>query len=376
MPDAIPDPDMFRNAINPSFREQAVMDRCRRRFAGHRAVSASLPGRRPRPCPEAISADDVGMLVVNYRNEPVGLRVFDPDKLGPDGKPGTQAGGLNELGVNVNPDAGDLAFALQSRADRAIPAEHGHPVWGTRLYPPLSRRHRQRRPLHADDARFMPGTWCGSRSRPAATEHEHNATIHGVKWLQGGSGHGAAPNSGWRNAQNDGISQQFTFTMPVNADSGAVRKPADYAYSVDASQDGWWSGMWGLMRVYNLSQRGPRGAPSETRCRSASPTPMSLTVPARSTAPGSRVLRPDGRTGQRRAAAMTVDELTNRRTREPGMTTCRATRPTIMSAVRSIPNGGTLVYNPRGTGEPAQFQGPLHDPTAHAATCTPRTWCR
>ena len=65
-----------------------------------------------RPCPEAISADDPGFLVVNYRNEPVGLRVYDPDKLGPDGKPGTQADG----------PAGDLAFALQSRTDRKIAA--------------------------------------------------------------------------------------------------------------------------------------------------------------------------------------------------------------------------------------------------------------
>ena len=54
--------------------------------------------------PEAISADDVGMLVVNYRNEPVGLRVFDPATNGPDGKPGTQTAGKG----------GDLAFALAS----------------------------------------------------------------------------------------------------------------------------------------------------------------------------------------------------------------------------------------------------------------------
>ena len=52
------------------------------------------------------------MLVVNYRNEPVGLRIFDPNKLGPDGKPGMQADG----------ERGDLAFALQSRTDRAIAA--------------------------------------------------------------------------------------------------------------------------------------------------------------------------------------------------------------------------------------------------------------
>ena len=45
-------------------------------------------------------------------------------------------------------------------------------------------------------------------------EESHNATIHGMKWLQGGSGYGFAPNSGWRNAQHAGISEQFTFASP------------------------------------------------------------------------------------------------------------------------------------------------------------------
>ena len=30
-------------------------------------------------------------------------------------------------------------------------------------------------------------------------EEMHNATIHGMKWLQGGSGYGFDPVSGWRN---------------------------------------------------------------------------------------------------------------------------------------------------------------------------------
>ena len=57
-----------------------------------------------RPCPQAIDAQDPGVLVVNYRHEPVGLRIYDPNKIGPDGKPGMQADG----------ERGDLAFALAS----------------------------------------------------------------------------------------------------------------------------------------------------------------------------------------------------------------------------------------------------------------------
>lgn len=75
------------------------------------------------------------MFVVNYRNEPLALRVFDPNKVGPDGKRGMQADGLG----------GDLAYALQTRTDRAIPAmnlapsaitQAVGPTGGTTLFPP------------------------------------------------------------------------------------------------------------------------------------------------------------------------------------------------------------------------------------------------
>ena len=55
------------------------------------------PGGVPRPCPEAISADDPGTMVVNYRNEPVALRVRNPFT-------NTQAAG----------EKGDLSMAFRS----------------------------------------------------------------------------------------------------------------------------------------------------------------------------------------------------------------------------------------------------------------------
>jgi hypothetical protein len=240
--------DTFRFSINPSYRQEPLSDEGVKqtfpdivRFPP--TCPGSVPGAEvPRPCAEAISADDVGMLVANYRNEPIGLRVFDPDRLGPDGKPGMQAEGL----------AGDLAYALQTRDDRAIAAFNTK--LGDTPYPPLNNG------LHDGDP-FTPmlRTYSGDlvkiKIQAGSTEHEHNATVHGVKWLQGGSGHGASPNSGWRNAQNDGISEQFTFTAPMTANIGQVRStPSDYAYSVDSSQDGWWTGMWGIMRSYQDNQ--------------------------------------------------------------------------------------------------------------------------
>lgn len=81
---APPTADTFRNAINPSVKQAAAPV-----FPDIVRFPPICPGGLPRPCPEAISADEPGTFVVNYRNEPVGLRVFDPTAPGPDGKPGT-----------------------------------------------------------------------------------------------------------------------------------------------------------------------------------------------------------------------------------------------------------------------------------------------
>jgi hypothetical protein len=104
----------FRNAINPSFRQVPP--------AGREKDLIFFPNQcqngSPRPCAEAIAADDVGTQVVNYRNEPIGLRVFNPVTK-------TQTAG----------DAGDLSRALESRTDRAIAALNVQP----NFYPPLTK---------------------------------------------------------------------------------------------------------------------------------------------------------------------------------------------------------------------------------------------
>jgi manganese oxidase len=76
----------FRNAINPSFRQAPPAGR----EADLYFFPNECPDGSPRPCAEAIAADDVGTMVVNYRNEPIGLRVFDPAR--PPGTPVTSRG--------------------------------------------------------------------------------------------------------------------------------------------------------------------------------------------------------------------------------------------------------------------------------------------
>lgn len=350
----------FRFAINPPARKQAnpvfpdlVLEL---------ATTANNPLDNfcpVRPCPQAIDVQDPGVLVVNYRMEPLALRVFDPKRVGPDGKPGMQANGL----------PGDLAFGLQSRTDRKIPELNVMPDGNTVI-------HGTKFPPHINAAGFTGGdpftpmmrSYQGDivrvKIQAGGHEEEHNATIHGVKWLQAGSGHGSAPNSGWRNAQASGISEQFTLrapVLPVDLNRGPI---ADYAYSMDASNDGWWSGMWGVLRTYEQQRAdlfklpGPNTGP----VRIANQQDFNGVCP---------------RTAPIRSYDITA-VTANAALRNLLGVTVAPTGPvgTMHVGGQLDPAGGTLVYNHRNTTVSGNFvdpdgevvnlthQGPLHDPTA------------
>jgi hypothetical protein len=339
--------DAFRFAINPPAKQQInpVFPDIYVEVAG-----GGIPGCPMRPCPQAISVDDPGLFVVNYRNEPVGLRVFDPNRVGPDGKPGTQAAGLQ----------GDLALALQSRDDRAIPQLNRQPtqntvINGTRFPPPLQFGDITPGDPFTPMLRTFAGDIVRVKTIAGSHEEEHNMTIHGLKWLQGGSSHGASPNSGWRNAQANAIAEQFTLSMPiVPIEGNTTRRFIDYAYSVDASKDGWWSGIWGLLRSFET----PRNDLFEL------PTTL---VPVK--------LDNDSTTGfvgvcpaaaPVRAYDVTAVEANRVLPPNPNVL-IRDLFPNGHTGAAPLNNNRTLVYNHRTTtvsGQGTTHQGPLHDPTA------------
>ncbi len=345
---AEPSADSFRSAINPPHRLRAdeVYPEVHR-------DAALCPGGLPRPCPMAISTQDPGTFVVNYRNEPVGLRVYDPKRPGPDGKPGMQAEGK----------AGDLAFALQSRTDRALSAFNT--VTGDTPYAPLTGD------LDAGDPftpmmRAYSGDIVKVKIQAGGYEEEHGSTIHGMKWLQGGSGFGRAPNSGWKNAQAAGISEQFTLSTPVVADFSQRGDTADYAWAVNSSYDGWWNGSWGLLRNYSKLRKDLAPLPGNSKpVRLANAKDFNGVCPK--TAPVRRYAV---------TAALANDILGN----PHGVSIIPADESGQMHVGGPLnPEGGTLIYNPRSTvTRPYQFipddpgeaivtmggkQGPLHDPT-------------
>jgi hypothetical protein len=209
-------------------------------------------GTIPRPCAEAINIGHSSMWVVNYRNEPVALRVFDPSKTGPDGSSGSQADG----------QAGDLALAFQSRNDRAISLLNDS--FGRSPYPQESYCQGNGDGINCDRGPGDPFTpimrayendIVKVKIQVGATEEQHQTTIHGVKWLSNGSGFGRSPNSGWRNFQSHGISEQFTLHMPVIPDRQDRGNATDYLYATDATRDGIWGGTWGILRTYKNGQQ-------------------------------------------------------------------------------------------------------------------------
>jgi hypothetical protein len=183
------------------------------------------------PCPEAISAADQGTMSVNYRNEPVPLRIRNPST-------NTQASGA----------AGDLSKVYKSNITRADPAFNVQP----NFYPPLTGGVQPGDPF-TPLLRVYENDKVQIRILVGAHEETHNLTINGHKWLhQPGTPQDtlAVNNSGFRNSQIAGISEHFEFLTGKESLMGG-RASIDYLYQNSASVDGQWNGVWGLLRVYN-----------------------------------------------------------------------------------------------------------------------------
>ncbi|WP_232380010.1 multicopper oxidase domain-containing protein [Polyangium fumosum] len=170
-------------------------------------VEAPLPlavTHEPFP-PEAISAADPGTMLINYRNEPIPLRIGKP---GPDGTLVQKDGPVGEM---QNVFRSDLHGEPSTPILEAYPEDEVH-------------------------IRLIQG----------AHEEQHVWALHGNKWLY----EFADPESGYANSNPIGISEHLEFVMPSNQWSTSTGADlVDYLYASTPTDD-LWNGMWGLMRCY------------------------------------------------------------------------------------------------------------------------------
>ncbi|HJX27380.1 MAG TPA: copper oxidase, partial [Thermoanaerobaculia bacterium] len=273
-----PDPP---NAINPPGRREIGLPDLLAR-----PVTCPGSGAAP-PCPELVSADEPGTMSVNYRNEPLALRVRDPNS--------------NMQAANQQ---GDLSFAFSSisRADTSLNSQPG-------FYLPLTNDMGSYDPF-TPLMRAYENDRVQIRVVTASQEEGHNFSIHGVKWLFEPS----EPNSGYRSSQMMGLSEHFEFIIPQ-----LVKKPSgdsvDRLWMAGSSTDDLWNGLWGLLRSY-------------TGLR-----PDLMALPD----------NPNGRSGIDPGAVGAYDFSC------PKSATVRTFDVTAVTAANALPNG-RLVYNSRVDG--------------------------
>jgi hypothetical protein len=216
----------------------------------------------PTPNPTIISGGRYGTYSLNYRNEPIPLRVTPRE------------------GGDSLPNATDLSFAFAS-----IPRNDGdlscqpipfNPI-GTPCKPvasnPSTQGFKYPNPLIPPGPtapqgldpftpllRAYQGDKVQIRTLVGAHLVLHSFHIPALKWLY----EPTSPNSGYRNTQGMGISEHFEmlFRLPYATPTlipGTQTAGTDYLYQADAGMDGVVNGLWGILRSFDLSKAPPGG---------------------------------------------------------------------------------------------------------------------
>lgn len=171
--------------------------------------------------PEAISTDHHNPYLINYKHEPIPLRIAERDSKGDFSslRASTCDSHVDSHGQLCNP--ADPAYVFSSLAP------HGDP-----FLPPL-------RAYESDKVQI--------RLIQGAQEVQHSFSVHGLNWKR----EGFNPTAPWVNAQEIGISEHFELqTMDI---PNAAQAHVDHLFKVNSS-DGLWNGAWGMLRVFNGAQ--------------------------------------------------------------------------------------------------------------------------
>ncbi len=260
--------DQSRREFNLAFADFAIVyDQNNKPVSSPLKMELELPVGVVHPNaarPESISAGDPGSQLLNYRNEPIPLRIGKSlaeqfvQKTIADSYPACRISVEREScsdsdqACNVRNqektceqgamacimklcDPGDMANVFSSKTHVGQASASGYKfadeAAGTRE--------------PGDPATPLLTAYQGDKVQirlvQGGQEENHVFTMHGVNWLsQPGS-----PNSGYMNGQHIGISEHFEFDVKTMVE----RRQGDYKYSASAT-DNLWDGTWGLMRAY------------------------------------------------------------------------------------------------------------------------------
>ncbi|MDT7809657.1 MAG: manganese oxidase [Acidobacteriota bacterium] len=220
------------------------------------AIIAPTRNCTTKPCPQLISNGPTpGVQSVNYRNEPLPFRLFDPttgkQAAGPQGDPSFALASIPRLDTDLNKQP-----ALPAPINPAAPDGFKFPalLQGTGLIPVVSPTD-PFTPL----VRAYQGDNVQVRVLVGAHMLAHSFSIHGMKWLF----EPGFLNSGYRGTQGMGISEhfEFKFKLPLTKRAAPALQFVDYLYTpsdllmspstVGGTANGQQLNMWGVMRAYD-----------------------------------------------------------------------------------------------------------------------------
>jgi len=243
------------------------------------------------PSPEGISTKDPGTQLINYRNEPIPLRLgewklFESEKIVPSPWSCVQVKDQKSCFVQRDQEVGDakkqmnigdMAHVFSSKIHesekgvRSFMGRNGKQEKTTIFTEPLTdgvNREKLVGRQPGDPATPLLQAYDGDRVQirliQGAQEEQHVFTMHGARWLTQPD----SENSGYVNAQHIGISEHFEFndrmlglsSLPSGAlghgiesikcqNTGEQPCRTDLLFSSSAI-DNLWDGQWGLMRIY------------------------------------------------------------------------------------------------------------------------------
>jgi hypothetical protein len=352
----VPDPD---KAINPPARKEADFQPP---FVLLEKMQVCPETNFAPPCPEAISAADVGTMVVNYRNEPIPHRIWNYNGTTPEPGP-------NDHPQQAPGEPGDLANVYRSDITRVDPRTNVQPGF----YPPLTLGVQPGDPF-TPLMRAYENDPVQIRILVGAHEEGHNFTVNGIKWLfEPGTPEdpSAVNNTGYRNSQMMGISEHFEFHVPVlpmpAQNSTEVSPPFyDFRYAPGVAVDDQWNGLWGILRAYRGSEpESPQQAQGSSMLMNeaapGSASPPLLPLPSN---PDGRAASSPTLSSTSSTAAPSSGSASLAGSSTAGLPVCpTGARPTTWNVsaylARDLLTEGTLIYNPR-----TNQGGRLEDPTA------------